>query len=29
MFDEIFYQPDDELALKAFEEYVSPDVQIR
>jgi len=29
VFDEIFFQPDDELAIKAFEENVSSDFQAR
>jgi hypothetical protein len=29
IFAEIFYQPNDKAALKAFEEHVSPNLQVR
>jgi hypothetical protein len=29
LFDEMFYQPDDELSQRVMEENVSPDIQIR
>jgi hypothetical protein len=29
LFEDIFYQPDDSLSLKTFEENMSPEVQVR